>query len=141
MKLHVKKLHPEAKLPLFAHENDAGMDLCTIDTTEVKAGTRVLIPTGISLAIPEGYVGLIWDKSGISNKVGLKVLGGVVDAGYRGEILVGLLNTSDSDYTFEAGQKIAQLLIQKIEHPEVIEVAELDATTRGDGAFGSTGVY
>ncbi len=128
-------------MPSFAHTSDAGMDLFTLESIEIRAGTRILIPTGLSMAIPEGYVGLIWDKSGLSNKGGLKVLGGVVDAGYRGEILVGLLNTSDADYIFEAGQKIAQMIIQKVEHPEFIEVSELDSTERGNGAFGSTGVY
>jgi len=139
MKLQVKKLHRDAKLPQFAHDSDAGLDLCTPIEVTVKAGERGLLPTGISLAIPTGYVGLIWDKSGVSNKLGLKVLGGVVDAGYRGEILVGLLNTSNSDHTFAPGDKIAQMLIQKVEHPEIIEVTELDNTERGEGAFGSTG--
>lgn len=83
-----------------------------------------LVPTGIAMQIPDGYVGLIWDKSGISQKFGLKTLGGVVDAGYRGEIFVGLYNTGDIPHTFEAGQKLAQIIIQKIEQPEVIEVLE-----------------
>jgi dUTP pyrophosphatase len=140
MELRVQKIHELAKMPNFAHDTDAGMDLCTVVDITIEPGERVQIPTGLALAIPEGYVGLVWDKSGISQKAGLKTFGGVIDAGYRGEIFVGLLNTSDTAHTFAIGAKLAQILIQKIEHPTLLEVASLDATPRGDGAFGSTGV-
>lgn len=139
MQLPIKKLVPEAKLPTYAHATDAGMDLYALETTTILAGARGLIKTGIAVAIPAGYVGLFWDKSGLSNKHGLKVVGGVIDAGYRGELLVGLLNTSTEDFKFEAGQKVAQMLIQKVEYPEIIEVSELSDTVRGEGAFGSSG--
>jgi dUTP pyrophosphatase len=140
MQLPIKKLVPEAKLPTYAHDTDAGMDLYALETVTILAGARGLIKTGIAVAIPAGYVGLFWDKSGLSNKSGLKVIGGVIDADYRGELLVGLLNTSEIDFTFEMGQKVAQMLIQKVEHPELILVEELDETARGNGAFGSTGL-
>ncbi len=140
MQLQVQKLHPEAKMPAFAHDTDAGLDLCTVVAVTVEPGERMQIPTGLALAIPDGYVGLIWDKSGVSQKGGLKSFGGVIDAGYRGELFVGLLNTSDTAHTFAIGAKIAQILIQKVEHPELVEVSSLDATPRGDGAFGSTGI-
>lgn len=139
MKLPIKKLVPEAKLPTFAHDTDAGMDLYALEKVVLPAGERALVKTGIAVAIPAGYVGLFWDKSGLSNKYGLKVIGGVIDAGYRGELLVGLLNTSAEDFQFESGQKVAQMLIQKVEHPELVEVEELDETQRGEGKFGSTG--
>lgn len=139
MKLNVKKLHPEAKLPQFVHTTDAGLDLFTREDVTIVPGERVSVPTGIAVQIPVGYVGLIWDKSGIAQKGGLKTLGGVIDADYRGEVFVGLFNTGTEPYQFSRGQKVAQLLIQKVEHPEIIEVDELDATVRGDGAFGSTG--
>jgi dUTP pyrophosphatase len=140
MKLLVKKLNPHAKLPTFAHDSDAGMDLYCVEAITINPGERLgQIKTGIAVSIEEGYVGLIWDKSGISQKHGLKTLGGVVDAGYRGEILVGLINISDTAYSFEVGDKIAQLLIQKVEHPEIIEVESLEDTARGTGGFGSTG--
>lgn len=139
MKLLIKKLDPAAKVPSFAHATDAGLDLCALEAVTIEAGMRMQVRTGLALAIPEGYVGLVWDKSGVSHKGGLKTLGGVVDAGYRGEVFVGLLNTSDVPYTFAAGDKVAQILIQKVEHPEVIEVDALDETARGAGAFGSTG--
>jgi dUTP pyrophosphatase len=139
MQLLIKKIHPEAKLPTYAHATDAGMDLYAVVDTVIPARERVLVPTGIAMAIPDGYVGLVWDKSGISYKAGLKVIGGVADAGYRGEIFVGIMNTTDDEYTFVAGDKVAQMLIQKVEHLMIREVDELDDTSRGTGAFGSTG--
>lgn len=127
-------------MPQFAHDTDAGLDLCALEVITIAPGTRVQVRTGLAFAIPEGYVGLIWDKSGVSHKGGLKTLGGVIDAGYRGEVMVGIFNTSSEEYTFAAGNKVAQILIQKVEHPELIEVDDLEDTTRGAGAFGSTGV-
>jgi dUTP pyrophosphatase len=141
MKILVKKLHPEAKLPNFAHPGDAGMDLCSVADMMLKPGERASVPTGIAVALPDSYVSLIWDKSGVSHKNGIKTLGGVLDSGYRGEYLIGLVNLSQENFEIKVGQKIAQLLIQKVEHPEVEEVTELDETSRGDGRFGSTGVH
>lgn len=100
---------------------------------------RFAVRTGISLEIPEGYVGLIWDKSGIAIKEGIKTLGGVIDAGYRGEILIGVINLGNKDYVFDVGHKVAQILIQKIENFEIIESQELSDTSRGQSGFGSTG--
>jgi dUTP pyrophosphatase len=139
MKLQIKRLQQDAKLPSFAHAADAGMDMYAVEEVTVRPHERVQVKTGIAIAIPEGYVGLIWDKSGISHKGGLKTLGGVVDAGYRGEVLVGVINLGDTTYTFKKGDKIAQMLIQKIECPELVVVEELDETERGAGGFGSTG--
>lgn len=139
MELKVKKLHPDAKIPTYAHHNDAGFDLYAMESVTIPVGVRVLVGTGIAVEIPDGYVGLIWDKSGLSNNHGLKTLGGVMDAGYRGEIKVGLMNLSDEDYTITTGHKVAQMLIQKVEHAEIKEVAELTDTARGHGGFGSTG--
>lgn len=139
MKIKIKKLHSDAQIPKHAHYNDAGMDLFVIDTLEMAPMERKSIPIGIAMEIPDGYVGLIWDKSGLSHKYGIKVFGGVVDAGYRGEICVGLMNLSDKHFKFEKGHKIAQLLIQKIEHIEFKEVKKLNDTSRGDGGFGSSG--
>lgn len=139
MELRIKKLHPEAKIPTYAHPDDAGFDLYAIENETIKKGGRALVGTGIAIEIPDGYVGLVWDKSGLSSKHGLKTLGGVVDAGYRGEIKIGLMNLGESDYSIEAGNKIAQMLIQKVEHAEIKEVEELSDTMRGAGGFGSTG--
>ncbi len=139
MKLYIKRVHPDAVLPNFAHPNDAGMDLCAAAEITILPGARAQVSTGLAFQIPDGYVGLVWDKSGVSHKGGLKTLGGVIDAGYRGEVMVGILNTSAEAYTFLPGQKVAQLLIQKVEHPEIEEVADLEGSARGDSGFGSTG--
>jgi dUTP pyrophosphatase len=139
MKLLIKKLHADARMPTYAHATDAGMDVYAVEDVVVPSGGRVLVSTGIAVAIPPGYVGLFWDKSGLANKSGLKILGGVIDADYRGELLVGVLNTSDVPHQFQKGDKVTQMLVQKVEHPELVEVDELNDTSRGEGAFGSTG--
>lgn len=139
MELKVKKVDPEAKLPAYAQPFDAGMDLFALEETTILPGQHLQVKTGVAVEIPQGYAGLIWDKSGIAQKHGLKTLGGVVDAGYRGEIRVGVANLSQAPYTFEKGHKIAQMLIQKVENPEIVEVNELSETVRGEGGFGSTG--
>ncbi len=139
LRLNIQKLDPRAVILSHAHEGDAGMDLCALDQVLLPAHKRALVGTGLAMEIPLGYVGLVWGKSGLATKHGVAILAGVVDAGYRGEIMVALLNTSDEDYVIEAGHKIAQMLIQKIEHPEIVEVSELSSTTRGEQGFGSTG--
>jgi len=139
MLLKVKKLDPEAILPKYAHAGDAGLDLFSCEAIVLKPGERKLISTGISTEVPEGYVSLIWDKSGIAAS-GIKTMGGVIDCHYRGEYKVVMLNTSDEDYEIKKGQKIAQLLIQPIMSVEVKEVSELSETERGTGSFGSTGI-
>jgi dUTP pyrophosphatase len=139
MEIKITKLHPDAKIPQYAHHNDAGMDLFCVETITINPGERLQIKTGIAMEIPDGYVGLVWDKSGLSQKFGLKTLGGVVDSGYRGEIMVGMYNLSTEPYVFEVGHKVAQMLIQKVEQPSIVEVEELSESVRGDNAFGSTG--
>jgi dUTP pyrophosphatase len=140
MKLKIKKLHADAMVPKYAHHDDAGFDLFAIENVELSPMERVQISTGISMAIPEGHVGLIWDKSGLSHKSGIKTLGGVIDSGYRGEIKVGVINLGKEKYIFEKGHKVAQMIIQKKEFVDFEEVQELEVeTSRGEGAFGSTG--
>jgi len=139
MKVLIKKLNPSTKFPTYAHVGDAGMDLYAPESVTIESMQRELIPTGIIMAIPEGYVGLIWDKSGVATKRGIKTLAGVIDSSYRGEVQVALFNTSNEVQKFEAGEKLAQMLIQKIETPELVEVGEMEKTERGTGAFGSTG--
>ncbi len=140
MQLQVKKLDPRAKLPTYAYSGDAGLDLYTLEDFTVPAGKYITsIKTGIALAIPEGYVGLCWDKSGLAAKHGITVLAGVIDSSFRGELLLTVLNTSDQDYRFKVGDKVMQILIQPVASMEVIEVQELSDTIRGVGAFGSTG--
>ena len=139
MKVKIKKINPDAQIPVYAHEGDAGMDLYTVESFELEPGERKSVPLGLSIEIPDGYVALTWDKSGLSHKYGIKVFGGVIDAGYRGEIHAGIMNLSDKFFSFEKGQKIAQLLIQKVERVEFEEVEDLSKTTRGEGRFGSSG--
>lgn len=144
MKVAFKKLFDDSKVPTYAHSTDAGMDLYYRGPdTVIEPGARVLLNTGIAIALPRLTVGLIWDKSGIAVKNGLKVLGGVVDAGYRGEIMVCLLNTSNDSVLIPNGNKIAQILIQPIiaPHIEVVD-SELPPAEdeRGENGFGSTGL-
>jgi dUTP pyrophosphatase len=140
VKLRVKKIHPEAKLPAYAHAGDAGFDLFSCVDYELAAGEVKAIATGIQMAIPPGHVGLVWDKSGISLK-GVHRLAGVVDAGYRGEVQVVLVNLGREPYAVKKGMKIAQMLIQPVQAVDVEEAPDLDDTTRGQGGFGSTGLY
>ncbi len=139
MILKIKKLDPEAILPTYAHPGDAGMDMFANETVIIEPGQSVKIKTGVAMEIPDGFVGLMWDKSGLSTNHKIKTLGGVIDSGYRGESLLGLINLSDTAYTIEKGHKVCQMLIQKIERVDVVEVEELDDTSRGVGGFGSTG--
>jgi len=139
MKIAIKKLDKDAKIPAYSHPGDAGMDLFSLGDFSIKPGERLACPTGISIAIPKVYAGLIWDKSGIASKSGIKTMAGVIDSGYRGEIKIVLINLSPDVYNIKKGDKIAQMLIQKVENPEIIEMEELDETIRGEGGFGSTG--
>lgn len=136
----IKRLKKDAILPAYAHEDDAGMDLFAQETVILKPGQRTSVSTGIAMAIPQGYVGLIWDKSGIAANAGLKTMAGVIDASYRGEIKILLHNLSTESYTIEKGKKIAQMLIQPVAQKKIVEVHDLDETTRGKGGFGSTGL-
>ena len=111
MKLKVKKISPGAKLPVYQHPGDAGMDLFAAEEIKLEAGEVKAVPTGIKMAIPQGYVGLIWDKSGISLR-GLHRLAGVVDSGYRGEVRIVMVNLGKETHVFKQGQKVAQMLIQ-----------------------------
>lgn len=138
-KIRVKKLDPGATVPSFAYKGDAGMDLYSIEEIELSSGERASVRTGIAMAIPKGYVGLVWDKSGLSHKKGLKTLGGVIDTGFRGECKVGIVNLSAEDIKINKGDKIAQILIQSIEQPDVEEVDALEETERSDKGFGSSG--
>ncbi|HDJ23791.1 MAG TPA: dUTP diphosphatase [Candidatus Aminicenantes bacterium] len=140
MEVRVKKIHPQAKLPKYSHAGDAGLDLYSVVEEKLAPGEIKAISTGIKMAIPPGYVGLIWDKSGLSLE-GIHRLAGVVDAGYRGEIKVVLVNLGNSEFQVAAGMKIAQMLIQAVETVLVREVEELDPTSRGENGFGSTGIF
>jgi dUTP pyrophosphatase len=140
MELKVKRIHSEAKLPVYGHPGDAGLDLFSVVDRELAPGEVFAVPTGIQIAVPAGHVGLVWDKSGISLKA-VHRLAGVVDAGYRGEVQVVLINLGASPFALRRGMKIAQLLVQPVAAVEVVEADSLDGTSRGQGGFGSTGLY
>jgi dUTP pyrophosphatase len=140
MKILVKKINPEAKLPVYNHPGDAGLDLFSCQALAIGPGETVAVPTGLQLAIPFGYAGLVWDKSGLALQ-GIHRLAGVVDAGYRGEVKIVLTNLGQTPFVITNGMKIAQLLIQPVEMPEPVEVEALDETKRGEAGFGSTGLF
>jgi len=137
--INIKRINPDAKIPTYAHPGDAGMDMYSSEEKTINPQEQVFIKTGIVMEIPEGYVGLVWDKSGLSTKHGLKTIAGVIDAGYRGEISIAMANVGSDPYTFKKGEKIAQMLIQKVEQAQFNEISELSETSRGTGGFGSTG--
>lgn len=128
--------------PAYASEGDAGLDLRAAEALTIWPGTRATVATGFALAIPAGYVGLVHPRSGLAAKKGVTVLNtpGTIDSGYRGEVKVILLNTSDEPFTVSIGDRIAQLVIQEYVTVTIDETDELDTTTRGTGGFGSTGV-
>ncbi len=140
MELKVKKVQMDAKLPQYGHTGDAGLDLFSSIDFVLEKGQVEAIPSGIKVSIPDGFVGLIWDKSGVSLK-GVHRLAGVIDSGYRGEVKVVMINLSHEPFVINSGMKIAQMLIQPISKVDVIEVEDLDETARGEGGFGSTGKF
>lgn len=139
MQIKIKRLRDNIKLPSYANPGDAGMDIYTPESFTLAPGERKFVPIGISFEIPDGHVLLSWGKSSLASKAGIETIGGVIDSGYRGEVFIGLINLSDTDYHFEEQDKICQLLIQPVLRPEIIESSDLSDSSRGDGGFGSTG--
>ena len=139
MELKIKKLHPNLKIPKYAHTGDAGFDLYVPEEVTIKSGERLSIPLGIAMEIPEGHAGLLLDKSGLSHRHGLKSFGGVIDAGYRGELHAGIMNLGKVSYTLKAGDKIIQMLIMPVVCVDIVETDNLSDSSRGIGAFGSSG--
>lgn len=134
---------PSVPVPSYAHPGDAGADLTTRVALTLEPGQRATVPTGVKIALPGGYVALVHPRSGLAAKRGITIVNapGTVDAGYRGEISVTLLNTDANEaVSFEVGDRIAQLVIQKVEHATFVAVDALPGSQRGDGGFGSTGV-
>lgn len=144
MKINIKKLNDNAIIPTRSHQGDAGLDLyaCLDRPTTIKSGETVKIPTGLAIAIPEGYFGAVFARSGLATKQGLRPANcvGVCDAPYRGEYIIPLHNDSNEDRVIHHGDRIAQLVILPFQAVEFEEVDSLDETDRGSGGFGSTGV-
>ena len=138
----VRRIDPDLPLPSYAHPGDAGADLMAAADVEIPPLGRALVPTGIAIALPEGYVGLVHPRSGLAARLGVTVLNapGTVDAGYRGEILINLVNHDpDTTAKIARGDRIAQLVVQRVERAQFHVVAELPGSVRGEGGHGSTG--
>lgn len=140
IELYIHKIDPEAHIPEYAHPGDAGMDIFSNEDILLEPQERRAIKTGIAMQVPEGYVGLVWDKSGRALKEGLSTMAGVIDSGYRGEVMIVILNTSVTKIQIVRGQKLAQILIQPFISPKIVELASLDDSSRGNRGFGSTGL-
>lgn len=139
--IKIKKLNPDAILPTYAKKGDAGADLYSMDTVEIRPFQRMLVSTGIAIAMPPSWVGLVHPRSGLAHKAGVTVLNapGTVDSGYRGEVKVNLINLGNSPVVINKGDRIAQIVFQRFEQGDFLEVDELDSTDRGEGGHGSTG--
>ncbi len=139
MLIKFKKLLSKAILPKYSHAGDAGMDIYSIEDKILKPGERYTFSSGLAVEIPKKFAGLIWERSGLATKEGLISLGGVIDAGYRGEIGIALWNLSKKRVKISKGERIAQLLIQPIIRAKIKEVKSLSDSRRGQRGFGSTG--
>jgi dUTP pyrophosphatase len=135
----VKRLVPEAVLPKISSPGDAGYDLSASAALDVAPGDWKVVPTGLAIAVPEGTYGRVAPRSGLAAKRGITTGAGVVDSSYRGQVGVVLFNHGKESFKIEVGDRIAQLILEKIETLPVVEVDELDCTHRGEGGFGSTG--
>lgn len=144
VEIRIRRLNPELPLPAYAHPGDAGADLSTTIDVRLEPGERALVPTGVALALPPGYVGLVHPRSGLATRAGLSIVNapGTVDAGYRGEIKVALVNLDRSEpIVLRRGDRIAQLVVQRVAQAKFVEVDELPETARGAGGHGSTGGF
>jgi dUTP pyrophosphatase len=142
MKIQIRRLHPDAVIPVPHHLGDAGGDLVAVEGCLLAPGARAMVATGLSIAIPEGYAGFVLPRSGLASRFGVTCANapGLIDAGYRGEIKVALVNLDPVlSYTVNPGDRIAQLVIMATPDTEFDEVQELPASNRGEGGFGSTG--
>jgi dUTP pyrophosphatase len=141
IELPVRRLRPDAVVPERAYDGDAGLDLAACERVVLEPGERALVPTGLAVAIPEGYAGFVQPRSGLAARHGLTIVNtpGLVDSGYRGELLVVLLNTDpDEAFVVEPGMRIAQLVVVPVPGIEPVEVEELPESHRGVRGFGSS---
>jgi dUTP pyrophosphatase len=139
MKLKIKKLFEDTKIPNYAHPGDVGMDVYAREDYDLNPGERKVFFVGFAMEIEVGYAAIVKDKSSLPNKAGIHTMGGVYDAGYRGEYNVQLVNLGQETYHITKGDKIAQLVIYPVVIAELEEVTELNDSSRGEGRFGSTG--
>jgi len=142
IEIQIKLLDEDLPMPRYQHEGDAGLDLPSRVDYVLEPGERAMIPTGIAVAIPRGYAGFVLPRSGLASRHGIALVNspGLVDSGYRGEMAIIVINTDKREaFHIKRGDRIAQLVIQKVVEATTIQVSELDATSRGSGGFGSTG--
>ena len=139
MEIQVQKLSKTTRLPTKPNESDAGWDLYASEDAIIEPSQTQIVGTDIAMAIPEGYVGLIWDRSGMATKRGVHRFAGVIDSGYRGEIKICLWNSSSEHCVINKGDRVAQILFQPVPPLPMIEVQELQTTSRGKQGFGSSG--
>lgn len=140
----VRRLDPDLPLPSYAHPGDAGADLCSRVDVTIGPGERVLVPTGIAIALPTGHAGFVHPRSGLAARHGISIVNapGTIDEGYRGEVLVNLVNLDQSEaYRVQRGDRIAQLIVQPVVRATFVAVDSLDDTVRGDTGHGSTGGF
>jgi dUTP pyrophosphatase len=140
----VRRLDPDLPMPSYAHPGDAGADLVAAVDVDLAPGERAVVPTGVAIALPEGYAGFVHPRSGLAAKAGLSLVNapGTIDAGYRGEIKVIVVNLDPREpIHLERGDRIAQLVVQRVERADFAEVTELPESVRAEGGFGSTGGY
>lgn len=138
----ISRLDPDVALPSYAHPGDAGADLVTTSDVRIAPGERVVVGTGIAIALPAGYAGFVHPRSGLAARTGLSIVNapGTIDSGYRGEIRVCLVNLDpEKPIVLRRGDRIAQLVVQRVERADFVEVEQLDETVRGAGGYGSTG--
>jgi len=138
------RLDPGVPVPAYAHPGDAGADLVTTVDVRLEPGERAMVPTGVAIALPEGYVALVHPRSGLAARFGVSIVNapGTVDAGYRGEIKVVLVNLDPRDAVeLHRGDRVAQLVLQRVEQARFVEVDALPGSARGDGGYGSTGGF
>ena len=140
----IRRIDPAVPLPGYAHPGDAGADLVTTVDVALAPGERALVPTGIAIALPPGFAAFVHPRSGLAARLGVSIVNtpGTIDAGYRGEVKVLLVNHDpDSEVSLRRGDRIAQLVVQKVEHATFLEVDRLPGSDRGDGGYGSTGGF
>lgn len=142
MKLSIRRIDPAAQMPTYAHPGDAGMDVRSIEELTLEPGARALVHTGLVFQLPPDAEAQVRPRSGLALKHGVTVLNspGTIDAGYRGEVGVILVNLGQQPFKIEKGMKIAQVVVSRVEQTEIVEVQKTDETDRGSGGFGSTGV-
>lgn len=144
VEIQIQRLDEHVPVPSYAHPGDAGADLTTTVDVMLGPGERAMVPTGISLALPEGYVALVHPRSGLAARCGISIVNapGTVDAGYRGEVTVMLINLDPvTPVKLQRGDRIAQLVVQQVERARFVEVDRLPASARGEGGYGSTGGF